>query len=156
MELIFIIGLIIAMLIAFTIILYEYNSGKYNVENSLIEEKSLEDYQKDYPSKTTEELKIEIEKIADRLIDNLKSNRYTEKIRKKAEDDEEIRKLKNQIVDNVKIINYKDKKLKARVDYNLEDLEYSLIFDMITVNRGRVFLKKYKLMKQKLKKEFIF
>lgn len=156
MELLFLICLILAILIAFSIILYEYNNGKYNVENSLIEEDSLENYKKDYPSKTTEELKVEIEKVADRLVDNLRSNRYTEKVRKKAEDDEEIRKLKNQIVDNVKIINYKDKKLKARVDYNLENLEYSLILDMITVNRGRVFLKKYKLMKQRFKNEVNF
>ena len=39
---------------------------------------------------------------------------------------------------------------------NVENDEYSLIFDMITVNRGRVFLKKYNLMKQKTEKSLNF
>ena len=55
-----------------------------------------------------------------------------------------------------KIINYKDKKLKAKVNYILDNNEYSLIFDMITVNRGRVFLKKYNLMKQRAEKKYNF
>lgn len=156
MDLLFIIILIISIFVAFSFILHEYNAGKYNVNNGILEESSLENYKKDYPNKDVDDLKVEIEKIADRLIDNLESNRYTDKVREKAKNDKRIKLLKNEIADDVKIINYKDKKLKAKVNYILDNNEYSLIFDMITVNRGRVFLKKYNLMKQRAEKKYNF
>lgn len=156
MDLLFIIILIISIFVAFSFILNEYNAGKYNVNNGILEENSLENYKKDYPNKDVDDLKVEIEKIADRLIDNLESNRYTDKVREKAKKDKRIKLLKNEIADDVKIINYKDKKLKAKVNYILDNNEYSLIFDMITVNRGRVFLKKYNLMKQRAEKKYNF
>ena len=156
MDLLFIIILIISIFVAFSFILHEYNAGKYNVNNDILEESSLENYKKDYPNKDVDDLKVEIEKIADRLIDNLESNRYTDKVREKGKNDKRIKLLKNEIADDVKIINYKDKKLKAKVNYILDNNEYSLIFDMITVNRGRVFLKKYNLMKQRAEKKYNF
>ena len=144
----------IAFLIVFSFILYQYSSGKYSSLGNEFEEKNINSYESDYPNKNGDELKIEIEKIADRLINNQNSNRYTNQIKDKVQKDERIDPFRNQIADDVKIIKYNNNKLKAKVIYSLEDEKYSLIFDMITVNRGRVFLKKYNLMKQKIKNEY--
>ena len=77
-------------------------------------------------------------------------------MKEKFQNDRRIEPLRNQFIDDVKIMNYQDKKLRAKVNYIVENDEYSLIFDMITVNRGRVFLKKYNLMKQKTEKSLNF
>ena len=77
-------------------------------------------------------------------------------LKEKFQNDRRIEPLRNQFIDDVKIMNYQDKKLRAKVNYIVENDEYSLIFDMITVNRGRVFLKKYNLMKQKTEKSLNF
>ena len=111
---------------------------------------------KDKQNKSIEDLKVEIEKIADRLMEDQDSNRYTNKMKEKFQNDRRIEPLRNQFIDDVKIMNYQDKKLRAKVNYIVENDEYSLIFDMITVNRGRVFLKKYNLMKQKTEKSLNF
>ena len=149
MNLLFIIIFIISVFSIFGFILHQYNTGKYNVNNGFFEKNSIENYKKDYPNKSIEDLKVEIEKIADRLMEDQDSNRYTNKMKEKFQNDRRIEPLRNQFIDDVKIMNYQDKKLRAKVNYIVENDEYSLIFDMITVNRGRVFLKKYKLMKQK-------
>ena len=82
--------------------------------------------------------------------------RMKNKMKEKFQNDRRIEPLRNQFIDDVKIMNYQDKKLRAKVNYIVENDEYSLIFDMITVNRGRVFLKKYNLMKQKTEKSLNF
>ena len=156
MNLLFIIVFIVSILIIFGFILHQYNTGKYNVNNGFFEKNSIENYKKDYPNKSIEDLKVEIEKIADRLMEDQDSNRYTNKMKEKFQNDRRIEPLRNQFIDDVKIMNYQDKKLKAKVNYIVENDEYSLIFDMITVNRGRVFLKKYNLMKQKAEKSLNF
>lgn len=156
MNLLFIIIFIISILAVFGFILRQYNTGKYNVNNGFFEQNSIENYEKDYPNKSIEDLKVEIEKIADRLMEDQDSNRYTNKMKEKFQNDRRIEPLRDQFIDNVKIMNYQDKKLKAKVNYIIENDEYSLIFDMITVNRGRVFLKKYNLMKQKAEKSLNF
>lgn len=156
MNLLFIIVFIVSILAVFGFILHQYNTGKYNVNNGFFEKNSIENYKKDYPNKSIEDLKVEIEKIADRLMEDQDSNRYTNKMKEKFQNDRRIEPLRNQFIDDVKIMNYQDKKLKAKVNYIVENDEYSLIFDMITVNRGRVFLKKYNLMKQKAEKSLNF
>ncbi len=156
MNLLFIIVFIVSILTVFGFILHQYNTGKYNVNNGFFEKNSIENYKKDYPNKSIEDLKVEIEKIADRLMEDQDSNRYTNKMKEKFQNDRRIEPLRNQFIDDVKIMNYQDKKLKAKVNYIVENDEYSLIFDMITVNRGRVFLKKYNLMKQKAEKSLNF
>lgn len=156
MNLLFIIIFIVSILAVFGFILHQYNTGKYNVNNGFFEQNSIENYEKDYPNKSIEDLKVEIEKIADRLMEDQESNRYTNKMKEKFQNDRRIEPLRNQFIDDVKIMNYQDKKLKAKVNYIVENDEYSLIFDMITVNRGRVFLKKYNLMKQKAEKSLNF
>lgn len=156
MNLLFIIIFIVSILAVFGFILHQYNTGKYNVNNGFFEQNSIENYEKDYPNKSIEDLKVEIEKIADRLMEDQDSNRYTNKMKEKFQNDRRIEPLRDQFIDNVKIMNYQDKKLKAKVNYIIENDEYSLIFDMITVNRGRVFLKKYNLMKQKAEKSLNF
>lgn len=144
----------IALLMSFSFILYQYSIGKYNSLGSEFEENNIRNYEKDYPNKNSEDLKIEIEKIADRLISNQESNRYTNQLKEKVQKDERINPFRNQIVDDVKILKYSNNKLKAKVEYSLKDEKYSLIFDMIIVNSGRTFLKKYNLMKQKMKMEY--
>lgn len=156
MNLLFIIIFIISVFLIFGFILHQYNTGKYNVNNGFFEKNSIENYKKDYQNKSIEDLKVEIEKIADRLMEDQDSNRYTNKMKEKFQNDRRIEPLKNQFIDDVKIMNYQDKKLRAKVNYIVENDEYSLIFDMITVNRGRVFLKKYNLMKQKTEKSLNF
>lgn len=156
MNLLFIIIFIISVFSVFGFILHQYNTGKYNVNNGFFEKNSIENYKKDYPNKSIEDLKVEIEKIADRLMEDQDSNRYTNKMKEKFQNDRRIEPLRNQFIDDVKIMNYQDKKLRAKVNYIVENDEYSLIFDMITVNRGRVFLKKYNLMKQKTEKSLNF
>lgn len=156
MNLLFIIIFIVSVFAVFGFILHQYNTGKYNVNNGFFEKNSIENYKKDYPNKSIEDLKVEIEKIADRLMADQDSNRYTNKMKEKFQNDRRIEPLRDQFIDNVKIMNYQDKKLKAKVNYIVENDEYSLIFDMITVNRGRVFLKKYNLMKQKAEKSLNF
>ena len=71
MELLIIISL--SVLLAVLFILYEAKEGKYKLitnEENIIEKAKLEEFQKDFPEKDIEALKIEIEKISDMLLDN--------------------------------------------------------------------------------------
>ncbi len=131
-------------------ILAEFNQGTYNSTKKMgyYEKEGLKNYQKDYPNKKIKDLKLEIEEIANRLVDNQSSNRYTERLREKAYYDKDIQKLNDEFVDKVRIVKYNDKKLRAKIDYIIEDKKYSLLFDMVTVSTGRVFLKKYNILKE--------
>ena len=75
MNLLFIIIFIISVFSIFGFILHQYNTGKYNVNNGFFEKNSIENYKKDYPNKSIEDLKVEIEKIAYRLMEDQDSNR---------------------------------------------------------------------------------
>ena len=155
--LIFIVVMSILLLVMGFAILAEFNQGTYDSTRrvSYFEREGLKNYQKDYPNKKIKDLKNEIEEVANRFVDNQSSNRYTENLRERANQDELIKKLHNEFVDDVKIVKYKDKKLRAKVDYVLEDKKYSLLFDMITVSTGRVFLKKYNVLRERYKPENI-
>ena len=154
---IFFIVMIIFILIFAFAILAEVNQGTYRqAHNGYNAKQGLKNYHKDYPDKRIRDLKFEIEEVANRLVDNEKCNRYTENLRKKASNDKDIKLLSNEFVDSVKILKYKDKKLRAKVDYLLDDKKYSLLFDMDTVSTGRVFLRKYNILKEKIKLDNIY
>jgi hypothetical protein len=136
--------------------MYQFKSGRYNVSNGYLEKIGIENYKRDYPEKSIDELKLEIEHIVTMLMENLESNRYTERIREKANKDKKINLIRDEFADNIKIVNYNNKSLKARVDYYVGKDEYNLILDMKTVKKGKVFLNKYYLLRQKnVRKEIV-
>lgn len=150
MNLLFlIIILIISIFSSFSFIMFQFKRGSYNVSNGYLENRGIENYKHDYPEKSIDELKIEIEHVATMLMENLESNRYTEKIREKASKDKKIDVIRDEFADSVKIVDYKDKSLKAKVNYFVGKDEYNLILNMKTVNKGKVFLNKYTLLKQR-------
>ena len=138
-------------------ILAEFNQGTYSQSIDGYDAKQgIKNYRKDYPEKRIRDLKSDIEEVANRLVENEECNRYTENLRKKASKDKDIKRLSNEFVDDVKILKYKDKKLRAKVDYLLDDKKYSLLFDMDTVSKGKVFLRKYNILKEKNKLDNIY
>lgn len=135
---------VMAILLSLCFILYVVQKGKYKVmENSIIQEESVKAFEKEFPEKSINDLKIEIETISNMILNNQHSNRYTERIQEKAQKDFKLNNIRNVKVSNVKILRYKDKQLKAQVQYKLPKEEYSLVLDMQIVRRGRAFLKKY-------------
>lgn len=150
MELLIII-ILTSILMALVFVLYQTNMGKYKIKSygkNILEEESLANFQRDFPEKDMNFLKIEIEKISDMLLDNEESNRYTYKIQEKAKNDYKLDEFRNEIADSVEILDYKKGKLKAQVNYLLGKTEYTLIMYMDIVKKGRVFLKNYKSMKR--------
>lgn len=143
----------LSILFAVMFILYEAKQGKYKLildEEDIIEKSKLEKFQKDFPEKNIDALKVEIEKISDMLLDNQESNRYTYKIQEKAKNDSKLQEFRNEIPDGVEIIDYSKGKLIAQVSYISGKIEYILIMYMDIVKKGRVFLKNYKSMKRVL------
>jgi hypothetical protein len=126
--------------------MYQLSTNKYNFSNEKI---GIENYKHDYPEKSIDELKLEIEHVANMLLENTESSRYTERIREKANKDKKIRLIKNEFADSVEIVDYNNKFLKAKVNYYVGKYKYNLILDMKTVTKGKVFLNKYSLLRQK-------
>lgn len=151
MELLVFILVPTSILMALAFILYQNNIGKYKLKytgENQIEEENFDRFQKDFPEKDIDSLKIEIERISDMLLDNQESNRYTYKIQQKAKNDYKLEAFRKEIPDSVEILNYKKGKLKAQVNYVLGQTEYTLIMYMNIVRKGRIFLKNYKSMKR--------
>lgn len=109
--------------------------------NNLEAEKN---YLKEFPKRTSEELKYEIGKIAELLVENKESNRYTEILRRKASKDKKIQDMKQ--IESVDIIKFENGKMKAGILYR--NLDYKLVLDMETVSRGRLFLNGYNTVKK--------
>lgn len=141
-----------SILLTYAFIMNDIKKSKYKLTNdeSILTKEAENKYQNEFPNYSIDELKKEIEIIADILIHHTKSNRYTEALRQKAKDDEKIRILKDSVVEKVEIIKYVDDVLKARVKYRDYNNEYSLILSMNTVSMGRVFLNSYYIFKSKL------
>lgn len=133
------------------LILQDVDNAEYDVTKSEISEKAEKEYVKEFPNYTVKKLKQEIESIANILVDNQESNRYTEVLREKAHKDDNIKKLKNAILEDVDIVKYQKGSLKAKVNYYDRDYKYSMVFNLSPVSRGRVFLNKYKIYKDSLK-----
>ena len=146
-----VIYIILSIFIAFGIALYLFTNQKYNLKkDSVVEQEYKNLYRQDFPSKSIKDIEREIEIIADKLIENQQTNRYTERLREKAKNDYKIRILKKLCLDNAKIINYKNKKMKAKVKFKDFNDEYYMLMDMKVVSKGRIFLNSYKVLKNRI------
>jgi hypothetical protein len=141
-----------SVLITYAFIISDIKKSKYKVKNneSILSKEACLKYENEFPEYSIEELKREIETVADILISHERSNRYTEVLRQKAKDDEKIKKLKKAVVEDVELIKYSEGDLKARVKYRDYENEYSLILSMNTVSMGKVFLNSYYIFKTRL------
>jgi len=147
-----VIYVILSIFVAFGIVLYLLANQKYILTNESILKKESENlYEKDFPSKSVKEIEREIEIIADKLLYNQETNRYTEKLRQKAKKDYKVKILRKLCLDNAKIINYKNKKMKAKVKFKDYNEEYYMLMDMKVVSKGRIFLNSYKILKNRIR-----
>ena len=142
--------IIIGLFILFGFLINDIRHGQYKVSGSFLTKEAEDKYEMLYPEKSIEALKDEIEKISELLILGEESNRYTEVLRRKAENDERIQELKSAIVENVELVKYVNEILKARIRYKDYDNEYTLILSFSTVTSGRVFLNDYFVFKNKV------
>jgi len=144
------IAIIIGLFSVFGLIIYDMRRGKYKVNDSILMQEAETKYGILYPDKSIDDLKNEIEKVAELLIAGEESNRYTELLRRKAQKDVRVQELNDAIVENVELVKYVGDVLKARIKYKDYDYEYNLILSFSTVTAGRVFLNSYFLFKNKL------
>ena len=142
--------IVIGIFLVFAIIIKDIKNGKYKVEDSILEKEAEEKYGKLYPEHSIEDLKNEIEKIVEIFVAGEESNRYTETLRQKAQNDERIQEINDAIIENVELVKYVDDVLKARVKYKNYEYEYTLILSFGTVTGGRVFLNDYFVFKNKI------
>ena len=142
--------IIISLFILFGFIIMDIRNAQYEVKDSLLSKEAEDKYGTLYPQNSIDDLKNEIEKVAELLISGEESNRYTEILRKKAEKDSRVQELKDAIVEKVEIVKYVDDNLKARIKYKDYDNIYTLILSFNTVTSGRVFLTKYFIFKNKI------
>lgn len=126
----------------------KYGKYKRADENTEVEDVLIKQFESKYPNKSGNDLKIEIEKISDMLLDNEESNRYTAKLQRRARKDYRLDKIRKTIPDSVNLLEFKDNDLKAQVNYIDQDSEYTIIMYMKLVAKGRVYLKNYKTMKR--------
>ena len=141
----------ISLIVIFSIIIHDVKNNEYEIkEKSEIGKEAEEKYLKEFPNYTIFSLKSEIEKIADILVDNQSSNRYTELLREKASKDEKVQKLKNAVMEDIDILKYNKGNLRAKIKYRDYDYNYSMVFNLSTVARGRVFLNNYLVYKEKI------
>ena len=141
----------ISLIVIFSIIIHDVKNNEYDVKKkSEIGKEAEEKYLKEFPNYTIFSLKSEIEKIADILVDNQSSNRYTELLREKASKDEKVQKLKGAVMEDIDILKYNKGNLRAKIKYRDYDYNYSMVFNLSTVARGRVFLNNYLVYKEKI------
>ena len=142
--------IIIGLFILFGFLIYDIRKGRYKVDGSILAKEAEEKYGVLFPDNTINDLKSEIEKVAELLVAGEESNRYTEKLREKAKEDERIQEINNSVVENVELVKYVNDNLKARIKYKDFENEYTLILSFNTVSGGRVFLKDYFIFKNKI------
>lgn len=141
----------IFLIILYAIVIIDIRKGKYKTKsNSILAQEAVNNYTNEFPNYSIQDLKIEIEKVADILVNHEASNRYTEALRQKSKNDDKMKILKKLLPNNVEIIKYVDGVLKARVKYQDDNTEYSLILSMNTVTTGKVFLNSYYIFRDKL------
>ncbi|MBR1539740.1 MAG: hypothetical protein IJ629_00905 [Clostridia bacterium] len=142
--------IIIGLFILFGFLIYDIRKGRYKVKDSILSKEAEGKYGVLYPESSIDDLKDEIEKIAELLIAGEESNRYTELLRIKAKEDERIQEIKDAITENVELVKYVNDVLKARIKYKDYENEYTLILSFSTVTGGRVFLNDYFVFKNKI------
>ena len=145
--------IIIGIFIFFGFIIKDIRNGEYKVKESLLSKEAENKYGVLYPENSIDELKDEIEKIAELLAAGEESNRYTELLRQKAINDLRMKRINDSVVENVELVKFVDNNLKARIKYRDFENEYTLILSFNTVTAGRVFLTKYFIFKNKLELE---
>ena len=145
--------IIIGVFILFGLIIKDIRNGQYSVKESLLTKEAENKYGILYPENSIDDLKNEIEKIAELLAAGEESNRYTELLRQKAKNDLRMKKINDSIVENVELVKFVDNNLKARIKYRDFENEYTLILSFNTVTAGRVFLTKYFVFENKLELE---
>lgn len=112
--------------------------------DSIIDEKKVlnaeEKYLAEFPKRDSDKLRYEVGKIAELLVGNQESNRYTNYLRKKANKNKIIQQMNNSKETEISILDYDNKRMKAKVTYKYLAKEYSLILDMNAVSQGRLFV----------------
>ena len=124
---------------------------KQLISNHIIS-KAEEEYLAEFPKRDSEKLRYEVEKIAELLVENRESNRYTNLLRKKASKNRIIRKVQNFKETKISILDYNNGKMKAEVTYKDLAKEYSLVLEMNTVSQGRLFVWDFDINKRKRRK----
>lgn len=124
---------------------------KQLISNHIIS-KAEEEYLAEFPKRDSEKLRYEVEKIAELLVENRESNRYTNLLRKKASKNKIIRKVQNFKETEISILYYNNGKMKAEVTYKDLAKEYSLVLEMNTVSQGRLFVWDFDINKRKRRK----
>ena len=142
--------IIIGLFILFGILINDIKKGRYKVNDSLLAQEAENKYGLLYPENSIDDLKAEIEKVAEILIAGEESNRYTEALRQKAKNDERIQEINNAVIEKVELVKYVSDVLKARIRYKDYENEYTLILSFSTVTGGRVFLNNYFVFKNKI------
>ena len=142
--------IIIGLFILFGFLINDIRQGKYKVNDSVLAQEAENKYGILYPEKSIQELKDEIEKVAELLVAGEESNRYTEILRQKVQKDSRIKEINDAIVENVELIKYVNDILKARIKYKDYNNEYTLILSFSIVTAGRVFLNSYFVFKNKI------
>jgi len=142
--------IIIGLFILFGFLIYDIRKGRYKVDGSILAQEAEEKYGVLFPNNAISDLKSEIEKVAELLVAGEECNRYTEKLREKAKEDERIQEIRNSVVENVELVKYVNDVLKARIKYKDFENEYTLILSFNTVSGGRVFLNDYFIFKNKI------
>ena len=143
--------IVIGLFILFGFLIKDIRDGQYKVnEDSILTKNAENKFGILYPEKSIEDLKNEIEKIAELLSAGEESNRYTELLRKKALNDERIQEIKDAVVENIELVKYVNDNLKARIKYKDYYNEYTLILSFSTVTSGRIFLNNYFVFKNKI------
>ena len=121
-------------------IIKDENIIKENFCRSLSAE---EKYLLEFPKRDSEKLKYEVGKIAELLVGNQESNRYTNYLRKKVSQSKVIKQIQNSKDTEINILSYDNKKMKAKIIYKDLAKEYSLFLDMNAVSQGRLFVRNF-------------
>ena len=127
-------------------IIKDENIIKENFCRSLSAE---EKYLLEFPKRDSEKLKYEVGKIAELLVGNQESNRYTNYLRKKVSQSKVIKQIQNSKDTEINILSYDNKKMKAKIIYKDLAKEYSLFLDMNAVSQGRLFVRNFNIEKRK-------
>lgn len=127
-------------------------------ENNIIKEvenskniSAEEKYLLEFPKRDSEKLKYEVGKIAELLVGNQESNRYTNYLRKKVSQNKIIKQIQNSKETEINILSYDNNKMKAEITYKDLVKEYSLVLDMNTVSQGRLFVRDFNIRKKLFK-----
>ena len=110
-----------------------------------------EKYLLEFPKRDSEKLKYEVGKIAELLVGNQESNRYTNYLRKKVSQNKIIKQIQNSKETEINILSYDNNKMKAEITYKDLVKEYSLVLDMNTVSQGRLFVRDFNIRKKLFK-----